>query len=344
MKLTYLQLTHHLTKNLMPIYFVSGDELVLVQETVDTICAAASTAGFDKQISIIAESQNDWKKWVYNNMHSLSLFENKKIIKVNLNHIKLNDTTGSLFEEHACKPLTDTLLIITAAKLDAKIEKTSWYKTIIKNGVVIPIWPIPAEQLPQWIIQRAIKKQLQLTSEAAARLATLVEGNLLAAAQEIEKLSLLYHSDKPLDYETIETAVTDNARFDIFNLVDSALLGDGLRCLRILKNLADEGIEPTFIVWAFARELRTLAEIKKQLEQGMTLATLFNKARIWEKRQRGFKAFLNRHTHNQCWKLLKNVAEIDRIIKGIEVGNVWNKLNALVIQIALSKSLEGEKI
>ena len=332
MKLAYPQLAQHLTRNLAPIYLVSGDELLLVQEAVDALRAAAIKAGFSERIATTAESQSDWAKLLYTDTHSISLFASKKLVELNLTHIKLNNTQAKIFEDYACQPLANTLLIIITNKLDTKAEKTAWYKALEKNGIILPIWPVPAEQLPQWIMQRAKKINLQLTLPAAERLATLVEGNLLAAAQEIEKLSLLY-PDKILDHQAIENAVMDNARFDIFNLVDSALLGDRARCLRILHNLAEEGIEPTLILWALTRELRVLADIQKQLQQGIALPTLLNKARIWEKRQAGCRAFLQRHTQRSCWKLLICAAKLDRVIKGVERGNMWDELEALIIQL-----------
>lgn len=332
MKLAYPQLIQHLSKNIAPIYLVSSDELLLIQEAVDAIRSAAKKTGFSERVSTTAEAKSDWAKLLYTDTHSRSLFSNKKIIELNLTHIKLNSTNGKVFEDYASRPLADTLLIISTTKLDAKVEKTTWYKAIEKTGAVMPIWPITAEQLPQWVMQRARKTNLQLTPQAAERLATLVEGNLLAAAQEIEKLSLLY-PNQTLDHHAIENAVMDNARFDIFNLADSALLGDSLRCVRILKNLSDEGIEPTLVLWALTREVRVLADMQKQLQQGASLSSLFAKARIWEKRQAGFRAFLQRYKYGNCCDLLIHAAKIDRTIKGIEIGDIWNELESFVMQI-----------
>jgi DNA polymerase-3 subunit delta len=338
MKLAYQQLLQHLSKTLAPIYLISGDELLLVQEAVDAIRAAAIKAGYAERVTTTLESSQDWYPLIYTNTHNLSLFASKKIIEINLNHTKLTSTNGKIFEDFAHQSLADTLLLIYTTKLDSKIEKTSWYQAIEKAGVVLPVWPIPSEQLPQWIMQRAKKIGLQLTPQAADRLAVLVEGNLLAAAQEIEKLYLLF-SDKALDHQTIENAVTDNARFDIFNLVDSALSGKTQRSLRILQNLAAEGIEPTLILWALTRELRVLADMQLQLRQGEALSSLFNKARVWEKRQMGFKAFLQRHSQHSCWNFLSLAAKIDRMIKGIEPGNVWDELKNLVAQMAEKASV-----
>ncbi len=337
MKLGYTQLIPHLLKHLAPIYLISGDELLLVQEAVDAIRASAIKAGFTERVCMSPgssnESPNDLAEYIYTNSRSLSLFANKKIIEINFAHAKFNSTLGKVLADYALDLVTDIVLIIRTAKLDAKTEKTVWYQTIEKKGVVIPIWPIAKEQLPQWIMQRAQKTGLQLTRDGADCLAVLVENNLLAAAQEIEKLYLLY-THKPLDHQAIEEAVTDHARFDIFNLVDSALTGSAKRSLHILKNLLREGIEPTLVLWALTRELRVLADIHTQLQKNITLPVIFNKARIWEKRQAGFRAFLQRHTLHNCWKLLSSAAHIDRIIKGIEVGNSGTELEILTLHIA----------
>lgn len=334
MKLAYPQLAFHLVKNLAPIYWVSSDESLLLQEAIEAIRIAANKMGFNERVSITAEAKNDWVKLLYTDAHNQSLFASKKIIELNLNHIKLNATNGKIFEEYASHPIKDTLLIISTTTLDAKIEKTSWYKAIEKTGVIISIRPISAEQLPQWLIQRAKKYNLQLTPQAAETLVTLVEGNLLAAAQELEKLSLLY-PNQILDHLSIENAVMDNARFTIFNLADSALIGDHIRCLRILKNLIDEGIEPTLILWVLSRELRVLADMQIQLKQGAALPSLFSKARIWERRQAGFRAFLKRHPLNSCLNLLVRAAKIDRIIKGIETGNLQDELEIFIGDIVI---------
>ncbi len=329
MKITHLQLNQHLMKNLAPIYLISSDEPLLLQEAVDTIRAAGHKAGFSERVSTTPDAKSDLAKILYTDTHSRSLFASKKIIELNLSHFKLNSTNGKVFEEYANQPLADTLLIISTAKLDARLEKAAWYKAIEKNGILLPIWPITAQQLPQWILLRAKKINLQLTAQAAERLAALVEGNLLAAATEIEKLSLLY-PDKTVDPQAIENAVMDNARFDIFNLADSTLQGDLTRSVRILKNLADEGIEPTLILWSLTREIRIIADIKHQLQQGASLSSLFAKARIWEKRQAGFRAFLQRHSMEHCWDLLIHAAKIDRMIKGVETGNVWDELEVFL--------------
>ncbi len=332
MKLSYAQLAQHLSKSLAPIYLVHGDELLLVEETMDAIYKAAQAVGYTERISI-TDTGTDWAKHLYTDTHSISLFAQKKIIYLNLNHIKLNAANGKILEEYAHQPVSDTIMMIHSTKLDNKMEKSSWYKAIEKQGVIITIWPMTPDQMPAWIAQRAKKINLNLTKQDAEWLASQMEGHLLAAAQEIEKLSLL-QPNGTLNNQAIQTAVTDNARFDIFSLIDSALLGKTNRVLRILQNLADEDTEPTLILWALTRELRTLSELQKKIAEGSSLASLFSSFRIWEKRQPNVKAALQRHKKNDLWSLLIDAAKVDRIIKGAEVGNIWDELRNLVIKIS----------
>jgi DNA polymerase-3 subunit delta len=332
MKLAYQQLAQHLAKSLAPIYLISSDELLLAQEAIDTIRSAAKQAGFTERVTITPESGSDWGDLIYTDSHSLSLFATKKIIEVNLNLIKFNAATGKILAEYATKPLNDTLIIINTKKLDAKLEKSAWFQAIDKVAVTLAIWPLTTEQLPAWIMQRAKKINLTITKPAADRLTSLVEGNLLAAAQEIEKLSLL-QTDNTITEQLIDEAVTDNSRFDIFNLVDSALSGNTKRSIHMLKNLAAEGEEPTLILWALTRELRVLTEMLQQQKRGLTLANIFSQFRVWEKRQPGVRACLQRNNVESVWHKLIHAAQIDRIIKGAESGNVWDELEKLVVSM-----------
>jgi DNA polymerase-3 subunit delta len=334
MKLTYHQLEQHLSKNVAPIYLVSGDELLLVQEAVAAIRFAAQKAGATERTSLTADAGSDWEKLLYAEINSLSLFATKRLIELRI-PAKPNSAASKMLQNITAKLSADTVLIIISNKLDSKAEQTAWYKAIDKNGVTLPIWPITVDQLPAWIMQRAKKSGLKITADAAKILATQVEGNLLAAATEIEKLGLL--NIDIIDSNTIDTAVTDNARYDIFSLVDCALAGNSKRCIRILNTLQTEDSEPILILWALARELRTLAELRKQVNQGVSLTTLFSKYRIWEKRQPVVRRFLQHHTTQSCWQLLSQSASIDRLLKGARSGNIWDELQQVTLKIAASK-------
>ena len=330
MKLTLQQLPQHFGKKLEAIYIVSGDDPLLVQETLDLIREAAHSMGFSERIRINTESSTEWGGSLYTHAQSLSLFSSKRILELDLTQIKLNAASSKILQEYATQPSDDTLLLIRANKLDSKTEQSNWYKALDKVGVIIPIWPITFDQLPAWISQRAKRMNLNITKDAAELLAILVEGNLLAAAQELEKLRLL-KTTQTIDVAVIEEAVIDHAHFDIFSLVDSALAGNTKRCLRILQNLEAEDTEPTLVLWALTREVRTMAEIAKLVSQGISLGSLFSKFRIWEKRQANVRAFLQRHKQESCWKFLVDAAQIDRMIKGAESGKVWDSLRLLFL-------------
>ena len=333
MKLTFPQLEQQLTKTLAPIYLIHSDELLLVMEAVDLIRAASRKAGFTERTSLPIEKGTDWGKLLHEEAHTLSLFASKRLLELHLGETRPTAATAKLLQELTAKPPSDTVLLITSNKLDTKSEQTVWYKSVDKIGVTLPIWPIPAAQLPAWIMQRAKKSGLTITADAAKLLAQQVEGNLLAAAQEIEKLSLL-DTHEVIDVNTITSAVTDSSRFDIFTLVDCALGGDAARALRILKNLQAEAEEPVLVLWALARELRTQASLQQQVQQGVNLASLFSKYRIFEKRQPGVRQFLRLHNLASCQQLLSKCAGIDRIIKGAASGNVWDALQQLTLHMA----------
>ncbi len=335
MKIALQQLEQQLNKNLASIYIVSSDELLLVQEAAELIRHAAQKAGFTERTLVSIDSGSDWSSILYAQTHNISLFAEKKLIEINLHNAKFAATTTKALQEYAAHPQHDVILIIRTNKVDSKTEKSVWFKTLENNSVFISIWPIPAAQLPLWIIQRAKKQGLTLSKNTADLLANQVEGNLLAAAQEIEKINLLTcatdKNQKPL---TTENNPTDHARFNIFDLVDSMIIGSHSRSLRILQNLAAEDTEPTLILWALTREFRMLADMMNQMNQGITLSSLFNKFRIFEKRQASIRTFLQRNTLEKCWQLLLHSANIDKIIKGAEIGSVWNEFETIIMLLS----------
>ncbi|HSW69672.1 MAG TPA: DNA polymerase III subunit delta [Gammaproteobacteria bacterium] len=335
MKLTLQQLEQHAAKSFATIYFISGDEILLLQEAVDFLRETAKQKGFSERVHISPEENAEWGKQLYADAHSLSLFAEKRILELDLRGAKITQANSELLQKYAENPPPDTVLIIFSNKLDGKSEQSKWYKALDKNGVIISVWPVTFAQLPQWIMQRARKSQLILTEASARFLAERAEGNLLAAAQEIEKLCLLRGEDK-LDEQSLKEIIADHAHFDIFNLVDCVLSGNSKRSLQILRNLLAENTEPVLINWALTRELTTLAEISQQISQGISLSLLFSQFKIWEKRQPLVRAFLKRNTTLKCWDGLLHAAKIDRIIKGAEPGNTQDELERLVLYLGIT--------
>lgn len=332
MKLPHQQLEQHLSKNLAPIYIVSGDELLLAQEATDLIRHAAVKAGFTERTLIVADTSAEWSRSLYANTQSMSLFATKQIIELNMCNTKFTANNTKALQEYVEKPQADIVLIIRTNKIDGKTEKAAWFQALEKKSVYFAIWPIPAAQLPQWVSQRAKKSGINLSKDTAELIAHQAEGNLLAAAQEVEKMGLLYcNRQTDENYQPANTTENDNARFNVFDLVDSTLMGNNSRSLRILRSLEAEDTEPTLILWALTREFRMLADMLAQLKQGTTLSSLFNKFHIFEKRQASIRAFLQKYSLEKCWNLLLHAAQVDRIIKGAEKGNAWIELENIVL-------------
>lgn len=324
MKLTYFQVEQHLKSKLAPIYIVSGDEILLKQDVIQSLRKAAKASGFTERTRITPEAGFDWEE-LYNTLYANSMLAEKRIIELDFRDSTPNKTASPILQAYAEHVVNDNLLIIDIGKIDDKIARSAWYKALEKVGMVIAIWPIPREQLPQWIMNRAKKYKLQLQPDAVNLLADYIEGNLVAAAQAIEKVYLLQH-DGLITSEIIETILMDESRFTVFDFIEHLIAGNKEKALHILNVLKEDGTEAVLVLWAITRELRMLAEMAQQLKQGSSHETLFQKHRIFAKRQMVIRKFLNTFSAETCLDKLSQTLHIDRIIKGAARGNVWNGL------------------
>ncbi|MGS2717251.1 DNA polymerase III subunit delta [Eionea flava] len=331
-KLRSDQLNTHLQGKLMPVYLVSGDETLLVQEACDAIRQAARQAGFTERERHHVDKQFEWQQ-LLTSANSLSLFNDKKIIELRID----NGKPGAEGSKHICEylahPNEDNLLLVVTPKLDSGTQRSKWVKQIEKQGYWIPIWPISAAQLPRWLQQRLQQVGLRADSQAIELLATRIEGNLLAAHQEIEKLRLL-SKDEWLSPELIANTVADSARYDVFGLVDKALLGDSRGAVRTLNGLKSEGTEPITILWALAREVRTLMNISGAIANGQNPSWAAKNAGVWDKRQPLVQQALNRLHHRQLSVLLRQANGIDKAIKGLRSADPWNELTELLLNLS----------
>ena len=253
MKLAPAQLNKHLQGALAPVYVVSGDDPLLCQEAADAIRNAARQQGFDERQVFSADANFDWGTLLQAGA-SLSLFAQRRLLELRLPSGKPGDKGAAALMEYCANPAEDTLLLVSLPKLDGSAQKTKWGKALIEGAhcQFIQIWPVDVHQLPQWINQRLQQAGLSAQRDAVDLIAARVEGNLLAAAQEIEKLKLLAEGNQ-ITVETVQAAVADSARFDVFGLVDAMLNGEAAHALRMLEGLRGEGVEPPVILWALAR-------------------------------------------------------------------------------------------
>lgn len=312
-------------KGLLPVYLVSGDEPLQSGEAVDAIRGAARARGFTERQVMHAEGGFDWNSLLAAS-DTLSLFAERRIIELRLPGGKPGDAGAKALTAYVERPSPDDLLIIVSGKLDKRQQQSKWFKALDSIGAVIQIWPVEREALPAWIRQRLLARGLQADPDAVALLAERVEGNLLAAAQEVEKLYLL-HGQGRIGAAEVGEMVADSARFDIFGLVDAALEGNAERFVRMLQGLRGEGVEPVLVLWALARELRSLANMAWGLSKGEAMEQVLRSHRVWDKRRAAVSAALRRHRGPSRWdRLVARAARIDRIIKGSEPGNAWDEL------------------
>lgn len=335
MRLKPDQLESVLQKGLAPLYFISGDEPLQQGEVADAIRAAARKAGYGSREVLVADSHFSWNE-LTESASSLSIFADKKIID-------LRWPTGSPGTEGAkalsayCGHLPeDTLLLITAAKLAGSSLKTQWFQALDKAGCIIQVWPLDGHDLMRWLQQRMLRRGLQAETEGIKILASRIEGNLLAAAQEIEKLYVLY-GEGHLSNQQIFDVVADSSRFDVFKLMDAVLEARTDRLLKILSALKAEGVAAPVVLWALTREARVFIKIKQALAQGQNRALAFKNNQIWDKRQQLVSDVLSRLNDNDLNAILTLSAKADRQIKGQQSGEAWETLLAVCLLFAKRK-------
>ena len=325
------QLAGHLRQSMAPLYFIHGDETLLSNECADAVRAAARARGYSERQVFAVEAGFDWNT-LRAASDSLSLFAERRILELRVPSGKPGKEGSQVLREYAERPAEDTLLLIVSGKLESAARRSKWVQALDQAGVSIAVWPVDAAQLPGWIDRRMRAHGMRAGREALQLIAERVEGNLLAAAQEIEKLYLL-HGAGELDADTVAELVADSARYDVFGLVDAALGGDAPHARRILDGLRGEGVDPTLVLWALSREIRSLTVMARQL-QGSGLAQVLATNKVWDKRKPPVSAALQRIRGRQWWQLLQHCARLDRVIKGRAAGSAWDELLQLTLNLA----------
>jgi len=337
LKINANQLSSHLQKKLAPCYLVTGDEHLLVAEALDSIREVAREQGFTSRDLHVATTGFDWAQ-LRDSSANLSLFAEQRIVELRLPTGKPGRIGGQAIVDLAEQAGSDLMLIVSGPKLDRSVQSSKWVKSLDAKGVSLPIWPVSVRELPGWIAARMRQAGLQPDDGAIALIADRVEGNLLAAGQEIEKLRLLLGEGK-VSADDVSSAVANSSRFDVFKLVDATLTGDAKRALKILTGLRAEGVEPVIVVWSLTREIRTLASLTDAIAQGMDLAGGMQKAGVWRNRQALVRSCIGRHQHGDFHRLLKLANQADQAAKGQLRADPWQ----LVTDIVLGISLGGRK-
>lgn len=324
MRLKSEQLGAALQQALRPVYLVSGDEPLQIGEAADAVRTAARREDYLAREVINIEHGNEWPM-LANEADSLSIFADKKLIDLRLPSAKPGSEGGKALTAYCQNLPADTVLLITAGKLDSASQKTQWFQAIDKVGVVVQVWPLQGPDLLHWLRRRAERKGLELDAEAATCLASRIEGNLLAAAQEIEKLFIL-HGAARINRAMIESAVADSARFDVFKLSDALLAGKYNRAVKILAGLKAEGVAAPVVLWALSREARVLLHVKSELKRGGAHDAIYKKYQVWEQRKALFQNAMQRLNTSQVEAILGASASADLQIKGQLAGDAWDML------------------
>jgi len=320
------QLPAALTRGLAASYLVSGDEPLLVGEAADAIRAAARAAGYADRRVFFVDRGFSWDE-LHQESRSLSLFAERRVFELRMPNGK-PDKGAALLTELLSDPPPDVICLLVTGKLDKKAGDAAWVRAVEQQGVWVPVWPVDAKGLPAWLAARARLLRVTLDPAAAQLIADRVEGNLLAAKQELEKLSLLADG-ATIGADLVLRSVGDSARYDVFQLAQAAAAGDAARAFHVLLGLKSEGVEPTLILWALLRELRGLWQAfeRDRLQSS-------NRGSGWNLAAAPSAHALSRLRKLPLPKLLLQAAATDRVIKGISPGDAWDAITGLTGALA----------
>ncbi len=332
MRLAQTQLESHLKQGLKPLYVLVGDEPLAQRECLDAIRAAARAQGYDERTALTVERNFNWQQLQHYGQ-SISLFANRRLLELNIPSGKPGTEGGKALVALANAPLSDTTVVIILPALEREAKNSAWYSTLETQAQTIALNEVDAANLPKWIAGRLAQQGQRTGAETLDFLAHQVEGNLLAANQEVLKLGLLYPQGELSD-ECVREAVLNVSRYDAFQLGEAVLLGDAERTVRILQGLQDEGENAVAVMNPLMWVLRPLVRIKQAEARGENVATAMTNARIYGDRQALVKRALSRLSLRQLEAALQKMADIDRIAKGVMAGDAWLEISRLCFGLA----------
>jgi DNA polymerase-3 subunit delta len=308
-----------------------------MQEAADSIRLHFRKQGFDERDVFNVDKSFDWNSF-HHATNNLSLFAEKKILELRFTTAKLDEPAKKALQHYFEAPKSDFILLISSPKLEAATLNTKWFKAIESKSALVQIWPVNREGLASWLEQRLLQENIRADATALGLLMDKVEGNLLAAMQEIEKLKLLSgnHSDEliNLDANTVMQVVADSSRYSVYNLVDSTLSGDLARSQKILAGLRNEGLFPLVILNAFTREIRSLQSMVDKRQQGQGVNAIMQASRVWYNRKEPVGSALQRLSSEDIWQLLDHSKLIDQSIKGLSTLNPWDEISRLMVKLS----------
>jgi len=332
MRISTEDLPQHLKRGLGSLYVIHGEALLLSIEAADAIRNAAREAGYTERETIIAEQYFKWGE-LRNSAQSMSLFSSRKVIDLRIPSGKPGVDGAQALQDHCENLDPDTLTLISLPKLENTAFKSKWFAALEQHGTIISADEVPLAALPNWIAGRLRRQGQSADADTLKFLADKVEGNLLAAYQEIQKLALLF-PEGALTFDQVKDSVMDVARYDVFKLSEAMLVGDAERYARILDGLRAEGTATVLILWSIAEDIRALAKVSRAMQQSGNLAGALRDARVWGAKQKLIERAVRRFTPTFAERALRQAALIDRLIKGLRQGDVWDELLQLGVRCA----------
>jgi DNA polymerase-3 subunit delta len=327
------QLEGHLARDLAPLYAIHGDEPLLSLEAADAIRRKARAKGFSERVVLAADRSFDWGELAAS-AASLSLFGERKLIELRLPTGKPGAEGAKAIEAFCSRPPEDVLAIVTLPRLDRAGQSSSWFQALESTGTVVNVFPVERGRLPEWIAARLARQKQSARPETLRFLADSVEGNLLAAHQEIQKLSLLLPPGE-LAFDAVREAVMNVARYDAGKLAEAMLSGDRARLARMLEGLQGEGEAPPRVLWLLAEEIRAVCRVQDAITSGRSLVDACREARVWgDARQGAVGRAAKKFPRAALLAALAHAAAVDRMVKGVVKGDAWDELLQLGLRFA----------
>jgi DNA polymerase-3 subunit delta len=315
----------HLARTLAPLYVIHGDEPLLALEAADAVRGRARAAGHSERVVLQAERHFDWSELAHA-AASLSLFGERRLVELRIPSGKPGTDGAQALVAFCARLPDDAVTLVSLPRLERAAQSSAWFTALDAAGVVVNVFAVDRAELPRWIAARLARQQQRAAPDALAFIAECVEGNLLAAHQEIQKLGLL-HPPGELSFEQVREAVLDVARYEVAQLSEAMLTGDRARLARVLDGLAGEGEAPPRILWVMSDDVRALARLQQGLAAGRQASEVLREARVFnEGRQRLLARAAKRCAQEAVRQALSRCAEIDRLAKGLRKGDVWDEL------------------
>jgi DNA polymerase III subunit delta len=325
-------LARHLRKQLAPLYTVFGDELLLAIEAADLIRAKARNAGYVEREVFNTDHRFNWAELQYRSS-SLSLFGEQRVMEIRIPSGKPGSQGSEAIQRYCHALPMDTVTLVTLPKMDKQSSASKWFRALEEAGEMVPVAAVERDRLPAWIGQRLGLQKQNASLDALQFMAEKVEGNLLAAHQEIQKLALLY-PEGALSFEQVKHAILDVARYDVFKLSSAMMGADMVRYARMLEGLRGEGAALPLIVGTLSTSIRSLLTIRRGVDSGRPLLQVMKQIGAWGNQQKAMEKAVTRLSFEQLMEALLHIANIDRISKGVAQGDAWDELLQLGLRFS----------